>query len=194
MRNFDERMAEIHRRGEELKRKRSIRNKILAVCVPVVLCVGLCPLLLQEMKAAPTEMPVGLQQELYSETMAAMGQEITVQRIHVEGLRWSATHTEPAVLAEISRILEHVENRTQTSSQTPDIVGAIGTEDDPKYTGAGNVTREDMGYSVTVETAEGSKTYYLLGSMLRDLQSGEAYSLTEAELASLKDALGIPLY
>ena len=193
MRNFDERMAEIHRRGQELKRKRSIRNKILAVCIPLVLCVGVCSVFAPGTKDAPSENPGG-QQELYSETMAAMGQEITVQRIRVEGMRWSATHTEAAVLSEITGLLKDIESRKQAHSQTPDIVGAIGTEDDPKYTGADDVTREDMGYSITVVTPEGSRMYYFSGTMLRDLQSGEQYNLTWEESVALKDALGIPLY
>ena len=187
-------MAEIRRRSEELKRKRTTRRKVLAVCIPLVLCVSMCAIFLPGQKAAPSAGPDGTQQELYSETMAAMGQEQTVQRIRVEGMRWSATHTEAAVLSEITGLLKDIESRKQAHSQTPDIVGAIGTEDDPKYTGADDVTREDMGYSITVVTPEGSRMYYFLGTMLRDLQSGEQYSLTWEETIALKNALGIPLY
>ena len=196
MRNFEQRLGEIQRRGEELKRKRSIRNKILAACIPLVLCVGLCAAFLPDFKTAPAagenRNPAGGVQEQYSETLAVPGAAPLVQQIRVEGQYWSATHTEPEKMTKITDLMRDLTGRKQNLPGETVITNPAHASDDSDYGKIEN--RGEMGYVISVVTSEGTKQYYLLGSMLKDVQADVYYNLEEKDLFALKDALGIPFY
>ena len=196
MRNFEQRLGEIQRRGNELKRKRSIRNKILAACIPMVLCVGLCAAFLPDLKAAPAAGentgPAGVVVESYSETQTAPSVSLLVQQIRVEGQYWKATHTEPEKTTKITDLIRDLTGRKQNLPGETVITNPAHASDDSDYGKIEN--RGEMGYVISVVTSEGTKQYYLLGSMLKDVQADVYYNLEEKDLFALNDALGIPFY
>lgn len=192
MRNFEERLGEIRRRGEALKRKRQNRQKMLAACIPLILCVGLCVLSLPDWKAAPVSgenpNPSGVG-DPYSETQRVTAAVFSVQQIQVEGCGLQITHTEDRELRQIADLLSDLMRRQEDAVTSP--VNPVSGSDDPAVGGKEGVS-EQMGFVVTVETRDGVQQYYLLGSTLKNLQTDLTRHLEEKDLFALKRALGIP--
>ena len=193
MRNFEERLGEIRRRGEEMKRKRKNRQRMLAACIPLILCVGLCGLFLPDWKATPVSgenlNPSGVVGDPSSETQRVTAEDFPVQQIRVEGCGLQITHTEDRALRQIDDLLGELMRRQEDPSTSP--VNPVSGSDDPAV-GGKEGDSDDMGFVVTVETRDGVQQYYLLGSTLKNLQSGCSRHLEEKDLFALKGALGIP--
>lgn len=195
MRNFEQRLGEIQRRGEELKRKRKNRQRMLAACIPLALCASLCAVLLPDFKTAPAagenHNPAGVVGESYSETQTAPSVSLLVQQVRVEGQHWKTTHTDVAALEKITQLLVDITCNEQSYPHCT-VTNPAQAGVDPAYTGGGGVLKETMGYIVTVTAEEEIWQFSLVGSTLRDLLSGETYTMDEKKLIALKDALGIP--
>lgn len=193
MRNFEERLGEIRRRGEALKRKRKNRQRMLAACIPLVLCVGLCGLFLPDWKATPVSgenpNPSGAVGDPSSETQRVTAEDFSVQQIRVEGFGFQITHTDDRALRQIDGLLSELMRRQEVLATSP--VNPVSGSDDPGF-GGKEGDSEQMGFVVTVETPEGVQQYYLLGSTLKNLQTGCTRHLDEQDLLALKDVLGIP--
>ena len=193
MRNFEERLGEIRRRGEALKRKRKNRQRMLAACIPLVLCVGLCAFILPEWKATPVSgenpNPSGAVGDPSSETQRVTAEDFSVQQIRVEGFGFQITHTDDRVLRQIDGLLSELMRRQEDSATSP--VNPVSGSDDPAV-GGKEGDSDDMGFVVTVEIRDEVQQYYLLGSCLKNLQTGCTRHLEEQDLFALKRALGIP--
>ena len=198
MRNFEERLAEIGRRSQQIKKKRMMRNRVLALCVPLLLCLTL-PLLAGVEWGKPTSagaenFAAGTREELHLETQAAAGFVLSVQEIRVEGDNIRITHDDAETLEAVLGLL------TKLTPIVPESTGTTYTATAPTYevqwNGSENpaVAMEETGYRFFVVYEGGTDEYVLQGTMLKNVQTGQIYVLTERDCFDLKDALGIPLY
>lgn len=186
MRNFEQRIAEIHRRSEEILQKRRRRRRLLLSCAPLVLCLGLLAVFTLLPKP---EIPAP---ESSGES-STHSTSCSVARIEISGAGVSVVHTAPPDVQLISN---------QLSSYTPEDSNSAVVEDsytsqDDAESGDSTVTDSSSSlageYAITLILHDGStKTYTLTGSILTDQSTHQVCTLTQKQLKVLRDLLGLP--
>lgn len=178
MNNFEERKAEIFRRSEARLLARKKRRRILAVCVPLVLCLGILGLRLPDWKAAPTQQENvaagGVLPGGYSETVKSTQSSLT--------LAWEAEYFTQGRWVKLSgvdtaRLLGLLEELTfGTAPESTD-----GYEHQVDRT-----TGEPQRLRVT---GAGVTEYLWEDGTLYCEQTGESCSLTAAQQLTLRELL-----
>lgn len=193
MRNLDECQAEVFRRSEKrIKARKTRRNRILAACVPLVLCVAGMAFLPQMGVKSPTDVPAtviaGYQ---YSDTMA---QECVVvlcaDNIAVSGNGFSHVYSDEEKVSEIVTLL-HMGTQVPEIEDEDEIL-TVTTQDDAVDLGTES---KAAGYRITIRRSVGADIEYELhGTRLINKTTGEVFHLDEDTCFALKEALGIALY
>ena len=183
--NFEQRMAEIHRRSEHIFRQRKRRNRrILAVCIPFVLCIGICAAVLLPKRTKTQAPEVTLESPQQS-------QLCSITKIQVSGGDVSHIYTDAAdvmlIYNQLSCYTQSPESNTAQDITTESADDAENSE----VTGAPSVSA--TGYTITLYLHDGTTTeYYLLNASLKSTQTQETYPLTQTQLTELKALLGLP--
>lgn len=191
MRNLEECQAEVFRRSEKRIKARKVRRTgILAVCVPLVLCVAGLAFLPQVGVKSPTDVPAteiaGYQ---YSDTMAQECVAVLyADTIAVSGNGISHVYSDAEKVSEIVTLL-HM--GTQVSEIEEEGMLTVTTRDDAVDLGTESKAE---GYRITIRRSVGADIQYKLrGTRLVNETTGEIFCLDEETCFSLKEALGIVL-
>lgn len=193
MRNLDECQAEVFRRSEKrINARKRCRNRILTVCIPLVLCIVGVTFLPQMAVNSPADVPAteiaGYQ---YSDTMA---QEcVAVQyadTIAVSGNGFSRVYSDAEKVNEIVTLLHMGTQASEIVNE--DEMLTVTTQDDAVDLGTES---KATGYRITIRRSVGADIQYELhGTRLINETTGEAFHLDEDTCFALKEALGIALY
>lgn len=164
MRSFEERKAEILRRSEKRIKH---RVRVLAACIPLTLCVGVCAAL------AITGMGNGeLAEDLNGDI------EIEMHSQSVREIRLSVTDE-----AQVAQVRKFIDGLYDHSAASPDM--------DLEFTVMEDYSKKEC-YIITLPDENGeSAEYRLTGFKLVDVKTGSEYALSYEQLMELKAALGI---
>ena len=183
MKTFEQRIAEINRRSEEIiqKRKRN-RRCILACCVPLVLCIGLWTIIPK--CNTPFDATQSADGTKFENSPESMG---TTAFVEVSDSKTTSVCHDAQTLSRILAIL----NRSGIKPET--------TSDQSNYTqyGTGQISVGTNGdgiraYRITVNAADGTRTVYTLkGSLLTNEETGEVSYIMGEDLRELKQLLGL---
>ena len=197
MRSFEERIAEIYRRSEEIVAQRKRRRKhILIACIPLVLCATVFASFI-----LPAMMPAGRKDAAAPENMladAAGNAGLFAAEVKVTGPNLVLIHTRQSEVSKISDYISQCTMEPPGTPETPDKFGAangaVGKEEvsDSDYAGISDAV--STGYTVTLVWEDGSKTEYRLeGDMLICISTGRSYPLCMTQINELKTLLCLPL-
>lgn len=175
MRSFEQRREEIFRRSDErIKAKKRRRSRLIAVCVPLALCVGL--LWISRSPREGGESVTDFHSVTEGTTPADGALDGTDQTGSYNG---SALYFSDAAQVErIMQIIDSLSGSGNLQDGSDSIDGVSGL--DPQYE-----------YTILLENGSGTAAYTLSGSTLIDQQTFVTYKLSEQELFELKQALGI---
>ena len=171
MRTLKECQAEVFRRSK--KRLRQHRNRILAACIPLVLC-GAAALIYTTADIAPGKSPA-------DGVTIVPEPSGTVVRIEVSGPEGTRTYTDPAQYDEICNYLDSSTN-------------ALLKDEAYQESTRGEVDNSDMvteqEYTITVYYEQGENTvYHFTDNILNNHTENKVYVLTEEEAEALEAAL-----
>lgn len=187
MRNFEDRMAEISRRSDQrIRERKNLRRRVLAACVPLVMCVflGGAYLMGRGIEIGNGDIAVEDQAVAPENTAQDFLSSVTVE----ESFTYTVQQDRQAV-EKVQRILEQIISSEITAShnQSDSQADRAGCLPDPyqEY----SIRKE---YSITCVDPQGNETSYLLSGMsLTDCRSGKIYGLTGKQRTDLLNALGI---
>lgn len=205
MRSFEERLAEIQRRSEKIRKERKRRRThIISVCISLAVCgtlasVFVLPDMLYDGSRDVSDGigTVGVQGYLsegaYENVICA------VTKIKVTGGNISHTFTETADIEKISRqLIGCVFRNEQLGGYSEEKTSAAGSDDreDSKYMGENNSgIISDLAlqqYTITLSMSDGRQTvYYLVDNTLKIRDEFQTYSLNPNQAKELKASLGI---
>ena len=198
MRNIQECYEEVLRRSEEriIERKKR-RSHILAVCIPLLLCVTIFAGFLLPGFGIGTDMaaPEAALPLYNAESAMGDGAVILMDSVEVVGNGLSHKYTSPEDVREIMDFITTIVTtpQTNTTAETFDILTDSSLTDDSL-----TMPGEDAlgkGYQITLLHSSGiAEEYTLLGSALTNHATGEVFLLSEETYFALKDLLGIYLY
>ena len=202
MRELHDCTAEVFRRSKERIEKRRRRNRVAALCLPLVLCVSMAGVL--HMSGWNDK---GATEDATPTNAAPESSQSSAIRIHVTGGDVSLSHADPKAVQNILLQLDACSGVMAgglLDSADSDPEGIAADETEGETTAPADVPRgwEDresvtqntthVGYAITVILEDGSVlSYYLSDSTLEDLTKNETYPLTQAELDYLKELLGV---
>lgn len=206
MRSFEERMAEINRRSEKIKRERKdLRKRILLACIPLALCIGLWSVLLLG-QGGPAGDMILLPENVPQDDGSAMGTlNGSGSGIAYTELTLSANSallddeekivTDAAVVKTVYEIFTEQYRFGISSESTTEDQESI-TETKESADGAYETPKDNyapvMEYTFTFTTPGGAEAIFTLrGNQITDKASGESHILTQEQLSRLKDTLGI---
>lgn len=175
MRNFEDRLAQIRRRGELLKRKHKRRRLgILLTCGPLVLCI-----FLYAGFVLPAMMPAGAAQEntneVYGEVMDGSVYATGIQ-VHTPESTW--TVEDPARVESILRCLEQTVLVFESTSLHQSTTG--GTADPTEEPAEGNKCQEHI--TLVLELGDGTQQRYLLSeTSLTEEKTGKQHTIAKVQ-------------
>lgn len=208
MRSLQECQAEIFRRSNLRIRRR--RQRILATCIPLALCVtvGAVALWPSEEKAGDVALMAGLPVE------TAVSMEYSLAEVQVSGSGVALCYTEPETAARILAIIEDSPKyQTYSYAQdepevTPETYGEVsngtnidrhwvvgGMGDDSNGTGAtmASPEAEAPAYTLTFVYRDGSTQIYTLsGYQLKDTATDQIRYLSPEDADALEKLLQLP--
>jgi len=195
MRSFEQRMAEISRRSQEIFTQRKRRRKrLLTLCIPLVLCIGLLTWMLLPGGAKDGGLFVSMDSLSQESAMsngtaggAPMGglggKRIEINDGVIADLWLDPTRTEPLanLLEELTVLPPTSSSSMHSNSDSQEVAPETSGQDDEKTAGEG--------IRITVFHPDGSSTVYRLqGSTL--WYAAQPIDLTPEQLQRLLDALG----
>jgi len=183
--NFEQRMAEIHRRSEDIFQQRRLRNRrILAICIPSVLCIGICAAVL-----LPAE-PKSPTPEASLESIQ-QSQLCSITKIQVSGGGVSHIYMDAEDVMQIYNQLSCYAQSPESSTAQDVTTESVDDTESNQVTGAPSVSV--TGYTITLYLHDGTTTEYcLLGTTLKNTRTQESFLLTQKQLTELKALLGLP--
>ena len=192
MRDLQECQAEVFRRSEQrIKARKHRRNCIVALCVPLVLCLAVAVTyrLARGENGSPDGFTGGASQENYESFSVSM------DNVKVSGPDFTEIYTEPARVLQICEQLQTFSVRPPEDNQpagSGSLLGEIEEYPEQIYENYGSVSSESAGYTLVVTKQGKTETeYYFQGNMLKDLTAEQTYSLTAEQAQQLRELLGI---
>lgn len=163
MRSFEERKAEIFRRSEKRIKQ---RIRVLTVCIPLILCVGIATLAISSMgNWGLAEESNGLSEmEMHSQSNREIRLSVTDE-------------------AQAARVRGIIGGLFDYSVAIPD--------SDLEFTVTENYNKIDQYIILLPDGNSEVAEYRLVGSRLVETKTGMEYVLSERQLQELKTALGI---
>lgn len=183
MTDLEQRLAEINRRSKIIRyQRKQRRTRILAVCIPAVLCIGLCTAFLVPSGAANQAPGTPENFTIAFATVSGSGNgTCSIEQIQVSGADEVHTYTDAEQILAIWDQLQALTKKDSGENYS----GSTQIPSGPLYA---------MGNTCTIHLTlkEGEvHTYRLTGERLTDTQTGCTYTLTQAELTALNQALQI---
>lgn len=172
MRDLTECKAEVFRRSERrIQARRKARNRILACCIPLCLAVAVW---------CAASLPAG-DKGIPPENEMATG-----------SLVCSYTQVEILAANRIPTLYEKVTDKVEVTKIFSSIHALFPDQDAGDGSVGGLLTDCVADYTVIFQTEDGSQTVYALrGNMLRNVNTDEEVTLSDAQMAELLTALGI---
>lgn len=171
MRSLEQRIAEIDRRSNEIfKKRKKMRRHLLTACVPVVLCAGLCFLLIPP-STVPLDSisPPAATDSLYGNKSHSSLIISTIPQIEISCNGQSRICSDPAVIQNINALLI-----SYTTDSERGTVGASGTHN------------QSAVYTITLTRSDGTFSRYRLeNTTLTEEVSNQVYYLTQAQAEDL---------
>ena len=195
MRTLDEKLAEIERRSEKIRSQRRKRKKaILSVCVPALLCAGLCAVFYETDVGQENlpEIEIATAPVVFTENIQQENAVAEIKKIAVSGSGFSKTYTEQAQVLPIWECLQDVSGMMEISSSETDVLSeSVTIRGETFDTNAEDDASEyAQGYTITVTLTDGETIQYVL--LENVLESGsEKLLITSAQKQELYDLLGI---
>ena len=202
MRSYEERLAEIQRRSEKIRKERSRRRKHIATgCISLALCGALATVFVMYYGSddiSDGSGIVGAQGYLSEGTYETI--ICAVAKIKVTGGDISHTFTETADIEKISHQLAACisweEQFNGYSEEKTSAAGSDGREENSEFMGenySGIISDLALQqYTITLTMHGGRQTvYYLAGNTLRIRDGFKTVSLTPNQAKELKTMLGI---
>ncbi len=185
MRSFDERRAEIFRRGAE-QRRRSRNLRRLAACgVPLLLCLAVYAATSLPHTEPEIVPPLKSDDSPSSSERTDFYVAADIQSLD-GGEDDRRTIEDPATLEALRRALDALGGQPTTGT-TNEPLDNLGSEDDKK-----DQSVRAHGYTLTLTAPDGEKIVYtLVGHQLTEEASQRAYTLTDAQLAEWQRMLGL---
>ena len=202
MRDFEARLEEIRRRSEVFKKKERRRRKLWLAVIPAALCAALCVTALlpgwlrsQEMLKDPGDAIADMEQaqEMHMEQYSASTQTVTAIQITGKGV--DKRIDDPAVIAQVCRLVEAVTEPAPNFSMAGVPTGGAGEVygDGRGQQGTTGKSQSKDHYILTFLDADGViREYRLNKSVLTSLATGETDFLGEKDLAQLYGLLDLP--
>lgn len=197
MRSFEERMAEIHRRSEKIKKERkAFRSRLLLICLPLALCVGIGAVAIlggAGSNGAGALLPEGAPLQSGSDTVTAG--DVAYTRLDI---RRSSALLDDAVqtrsdVATVCAVYDILVERYRGFGAA-ESVGESATDN---YAVSGEETPKDSNalvgeYTFTFSSPGGEEAVFtLVGDLLTDQTRGESYRLPAEQLEKLWQALDL---
>ena len=189
MRNLTECQAEVFRRSEmRIRLRRQRRRKMIAACVPLVLCAAVWMYLAdRESNNQCEEWVPGGTSVQYSGAMGTDGYwSLAPGTVAVYGDGISLVYNEAEAVQGILDLLDGIVFRPELEDNGHfDIVGGTSTEDRKE-------NYKETGYRILLKRSDGTGTeYFLADSVLIDQTTKEEFHISGDAYAALMDALGI---
>ena len=175
MRSFEQRIAEIDRRSNELLQKRKkVRKQLLTACVPVVLCAGLCFLLIPPSTVPQDSIsPPAATDSLHGHKSHSSLIINTLPKIEISCNGKSHICSDPAVIQNINALLI-----------------SYTTDSERGTTGTGSTHNQSTLYTITLTQSDGTVSRYRLeNTNLTEEVSNQVYYLTQVQAEDLRRAL-----
>ena len=175
MRNLDERMAEIALRSKKrIQARKKRRGRLLASCIPAVLCVGLCAGLF----AGSPAMNAGEHPQSAESAMPPLAAP-AFREAAVSGSGVSLRVTGREDVEKIAGLIQSA------------IASSFNAAGDPESSPP--AAPEAAPYTIALTRSDGTVLEYTLaGNELTDRSTQEVYRVPEGALGALLDALGLP--
>ncbi len=183
MTTLEQRLSEINRRSKIICAQRKQRRiRILTVCIPAVLCIGLCAafLLPSGVKNRAPGTPENFTIAFATVSGSGSG-TCSIQQVQVFGVDEVHAYTDTEKILAIWDQLQALTKKDSGENYS----GSTQSPSGPLYA---------MGNTCTIRLTlkEGAvHTYRLTGQQLTDTQTGCTYTLTQAELTAFNQALQI---
>lgn len=195
MREINECTAEVFRRSEKrIKERKRNRNRILALCIPLCLIVTvwsvtILPAMLPAGKDSAAE---GMMNDTAAEDSAG-SIVCSYTEVEVQGEGDSPEYYEKITdKVEITKIFSavhaHFPEKDDAVQDGMEPDGEAAEDNDDKI----DSTNRTSGYVITFSDADGNQTVYNLhGNDLLNVNTDETVTLTNHQVAELKEALGL---
>lgn len=194
MRSFDERIAEINRRSQQILKKRRQRRRLLVACIPPVLLIVLWGAGLRPF-AAP---PVATEAENVALSEQDSSHQIVFTQLRVTGGGLQLTCEEPQRVEQVAALLDacFVQEEQEPESFLGHPAQTEASEASEENTLRDHEDAYDLAvspetYRLVLVTGESLREYSLQGSTLLELQTGRVVSLTPEQLEQLRSLLEI---
>lgn len=189
MRNFEQRIAEINRRSDAIQAMRKKRKKqFTAVCIPLILCVTVVSALflpgLQEKQAIVAESS-GITEDATNSMNSSSGISTRKDGLYITTSYYSGSLITEEQVSQICDLLYSITQESQENNgQNPD------TEAD--QSGSDNQLEEEINYLIElIENGQTTFSYVLTGYLLKDVKTGATYTLSERQVKTLTDLIGL---
>ena len=209
MRNFEERKAEVFRRSENrIKKRKKNRNRILACCIPLCLCIAVLSAiyiknvnLFSDKRNSAESMDIDNLSGTSGFTYTSL--EITNNTASSENIK---TENDISNIEKIYNII-HLSFATENEQQKEDAydqnldaqnsgtaVKDNNNRDSLQLETTAQSYTEKLSYTITFNSYNGTKVIYTLnGNILTDESTNQKVSLTDSQLSELQKALDLVL-
>ena len=166
MRNFEERKAEIFRRSEErINEKRKKRNRIISICIPVLICLGAYSIFI-----LPAMMPAG--ESAADDSHQEIADEVVIYPVSIEFFNNDGnlicSYTESEKIMQLCNAIDSIINENSIQNESADIVI-------PKNS-----------YSVVFKyNTNSTTTYTIIGNTLFNTATENCYTITAEQKETL---------
>ena len=170
MRNFEERKAEIFRRSKErINEKRKKRNRIISICIPVLICLGAYSIFI-----LPAMMPATMPSDpnAADDTHQEIADEVIIYPVSVEFFNNDGnlicSYTENEKIMQLCTVTDSIINENSTLNESEDIA----------------LTENSYSVVFTYNT-NGKSTYKVIGNTLFNTATEKYYTITPEQKATL---------
>ena len=166
MRSFEERKAEIFRRSEErINEKRKKRNRIISICIPVLICLGAYSIFI-----LPAMMPAG--ESAADDAHQEIADEVVIYPVTVEFFdndsNLICSYTESEKIMQLCTVTDSIINENSTLNESASIV-----------------VPENCYSVVFTYNTGGKSTYKVIGNTLFNTATENYYTITPEQKATL---------
>lgn len=176
--NFEDRLAEIQLRGEDMKRRHKRRQlSILLTCVPVILCICLYAGFV-----LPAMMPAGAAPENSGGVYEAMDGSVYASGIQVQTLENTWIVDDPALVERILGCLAQREIVYEYTGAQSAVGGTVSPTEEPAE---GNKGQAQI--VLILELGDGTQQRYLLSeTSLTEEKTGKQHTISKAQYEYLQ--------
>lgn len=192
MRTFEQRIAEIHRRSNQILQERKRRKKrILLACAPLALCVIIFSAFFTLEKLS-SGADTANDSDMVMENVGAVPEQLG-DRIEVSGTGIYLCYTDPDDILLITDHLQKCGVEIPKRSSPTANPGSESVVEDHSYSAAGDTNGSTTQYTLAITSAEGDITRYTFtGLLLENENTQKTYLLSQEQAKTLAELLNVP--